>query len=86
IVRQRRKSKARKTAKKKAILAPVKDLAKLQYLTVIHKHSSTDIFNFKIEETVDPTLLAGFISAIKEFGKELLHKDEEEKKKRKDNR
>ncbi|GAG43203.1 unnamed protein product [marine sediment metagenome] len=44
---------------------------------MIHKGTGVDIFDYKIQERLDPTLLAGFIQAVKEFGKE-LYKEEED--------
>jgi len=38
---------------------------------VIHKGTGTDIFDYRIQERLDPTLLAGFIQAVKDFGKQI---------------
>jgi hypothetical protein len=69
--RSRRKSRAIKAIKKKEIMSSFQDVTKILHLVVIHKGSGSDIFDYKVQERLDPTLLAGFIQAVKEFGKEL---------------
>ena len=69
--RSRRKATAIKTLKKKEIMSSFQDVTKILHLVVIHKGSGSDIFDYKVQERMDPTLLAGFIQAVKEFGREL---------------
>ncbi|MHA1786015.1 MAG: hypothetical protein ACTSVY_04045 [Candidatus Helarchaeota archaeon] len=40
-----------------------------------------DIFSLPIEKGIDPTLLSGFLQAVREFGKEFTKEKEEEKQK-----
>ncbi len=75
-VRVRRKSKAAKELAKKEILTSFQDVTKILHLVVIHKNTGADIFDYRIQERLDPTLLAGFIQAVKEFGKEIYKEDE----------
>ena len=70
-VRQRRKSKIAREIKRKEILTSFQDVTSILHLVVIHKYTGADIFDYKVQERLDPTLLAGFIQAVKEFGKEL---------------
>ncbi|MFX1294610.1 MAG: hypothetical protein ACFFD2_07130 [Promethearchaeota archaeon] len=70
-VRLRQKQKRAKELRKQQILTSFQDVTKILHLVVIHKGTGTDIFDYKIQERLDPTLLAGFIQAVKEFGKEL---------------
>jgi len=70
-VRSRRKEKAIKEFKKKEIMSSFQDVTKILHLVVIHKGSGSDIFDYKVQERMDPTLLAGFIQAVKEFGREI---------------
>ena len=75
-VRARRKQKIAKEIAKKEIITSFQDVTKILHLVVIHKGTGTDIFDYKIQERLDPTLLAGFIQAVKDFGGEL---DQEER-------
>jgi hypothetical protein len=70
-VRARQKGKRATELKKKEILTSFQDVTKIMHLVVIHKGTGADIFDYKIQERLDPTLLAGFIQAVKDFGKEL---------------
>jgi hypothetical protein len=70
-VRSRRKARAIKEIKKKEIMSSFQDVTKILHLVVIHKGSGSDIFDYKVQERLDPTLLAGFIQAVKEFGREI---------------
>ncbi len=71
VVRSRRKARVAKEAAKQEILTSFQDVTKILHLVVIHKGTGADIFDYKIQERLDPTLLAGFIQAVKEFGKQL---------------
>ncbi|HUX99322.1 MAG TPA: hypothetical protein VMV49_07175 [Candidatus Deferrimicrobium sp.] len=70
-VRSRRKAKFEKELKKKEIITSFQDVTKILHLVVIHKGTGTDIFDYRIQERLDPTLLAGFIQAVKDFGKQI---------------
>lgn len=70
-VRSRRKAKVAKEIAKKEILTSFQDVTKILHLVVIHKGTGADIFDYRIQERLDPTLLAGFIQAVKDFGRQL---------------
>ncbi|MHA1651425.1 MAG: hypothetical protein ACTSYB_14630, partial [Candidatus Helarchaeota archaeon] len=76
-VRVRQKQKQIKELRKKEILTSFQDVTKILHLVVIHKETGVDIFDYRIQERLDPTLLAGFIQAVKDFGKELDQGEEE---------
>ncbi|MHA1357619.1 MAG: hypothetical protein ACTSRC_05885, partial [Candidatus Helarchaeota archaeon] len=70
-VRVHQKQKLTKEMKKKEIITSFQDVTKILHLVVIHKGTGTDIFDYKVQERLDPTLLAGFIQAVKDFGRQL---------------
>ena len=78
VVRQRRKHAIEKTKARKAkVIASVTDVANIKHVTVIHKGMGIDIFSYAIEKGIDPTLLSGFLQAVREFGKEFSKEKEE---------
>ncbi|NHI92079.1 MAG: hypothetical protein EAX96_06210 [Candidatus Lokiarchaeota archaeon] len=85
IIRQRRKQAIERTkARKKQVVSSVTDVANLKDIVVILKETGTDIFHYPIEEGMDPTLFSGFLTAVREFGKELIRTEETQKKRRED--
>ncbi len=70
-VRAHRRSAEAKEIAKKEILTSFQDVTKILHLVVIHKGTGADIFDYRIQERLDPTLLAGFIQAVKDFGRQL---------------
>ncbi|MHA1231295.1 MAG: hypothetical protein ACTSPQ_11675, partial [Candidatus Helarchaeota archaeon] len=60
----------------KKVMTSFNDVINIQYLIVIHKGMGADIFQYSMGVEVDPTLLAGFIQAVKQFSSELTRKEE----------
>ncbi|MHA1267785.1 MAG: hypothetical protein ACTSRS_21295 [Candidatus Helarchaeota archaeon] len=71
VVRVRRKAILAKELARKEIITSFQDVTKILHLVVIHKGTGADIFDYRIQERLDPTLLAGFIQAVKDFGRQL---------------
>ncbi|MHA1377225.1 MAG: hypothetical protein ACTSRG_02475 [Candidatus Helarchaeota archaeon] len=75
-----KKRKERVEAEKKKTISSVTDVANIRHILVIHKGTGIDIFNYEVEKGLDPTLISGFIQAVKGFGKELSREVTDKKK------
>jgi len=69
-----KKRKEKIELEKKKTISSVTDVANIRHILVIHKGTGIDIFNYAVEKGLDPTLISGFIQAVKGFGKELSRK------------
>ncbi len=74
-----RRRKVKIEAEKKKTISSVADVANIRHILVIHKGTGIDIFNYEVEKGLDPTLISGFIQAVKGFGSELSRKAKEKK-------
>ncbi|MHA1298673.1 MAG: hypothetical protein ACTSO9_04420 [Candidatus Helarchaeota archaeon] len=69
--------KRRRLRKLKQVAQKFTDLLNIDYLLVIDKNTSSSIYNHTFQEqTIDPQLISGFISAIAAFRRELKGKEE----------
>jgi len=66
----------KKQSKLQKVVTSFTDVTNIQYLIVIHKEMGADIFQYSMGVDVDPTLLAGFIQAVKQFSMELTKEEE----------
>ncbi|NVM03437.1 MAG: hypothetical protein HWN67_13995, partial [Candidatus Helarchaeota archaeon] len=74
-----RRRKVKIEAEKKKTISSVADVANIRHILVIHKGTGIDIFNYEVEKGLDPTLISGFIQAVKGFGSEISRKAKEKK-------
>ena len=67
-----RKSKIKNSARKEAIISRCIDILNLNYVLIIEKQSSLNVYDqIFIEKKINTVLLAGFLEAIRTFGIEL---------------
>ena len=72
-----KKSHEKSKARKEAIFKKWKDITNLQYFILIEKSGSLNVFEQVFtNRSVDPTLITGFLSAIRSFGIELTNSED----------
>ncbi|MFX0034819.1 MAG: hypothetical protein ACFE9I_04155 [Candidatus Hermodarchaeota archaeon] len=68
-----KKSQSRKREKLKMILEKCTDIMSLRHIIVLHTKSGIDVYSQSFGgEELDPTLIAGFLQAIHNFGSEVI--------------
>ncbi|MHA1105737.1 MAG: hypothetical protein ACTSPN_08455 [Promethearchaeota archaeon] len=72
-----KKSNEKSKARKEAIFKKWKDITNLQYFMLIEKKGSLNVFEQVFtNRSIDPTLITGFLSAIRSFGIELTNSED----------
>jgi len=72
-----KKSNEKSKVRKEAIFKKWKDITNLQYFMLIEKKGSLNVFEQVFtNRSIDPTLITGFLSAIRSFGIELTNSED----------